>query len=49
MAGRGQEIGAAIRALRARSSALLLLPFKDRLAAVRLRLTAPANTGRVLA
>ncbi len=49
MAGRGQEIGAVIRVLRARSSALLLLPFRERLAAVRLRMQAPPITGRVLA
>ncbi|MBW4529293.1 MAG: glycosyltransferase family 2 protein [Aphanothece saxicola GSE-SYN-MK-01-06B] len=49
MAGRGQEIGAAIRGLRTRSSALLRLPFRARLAAVRLWMKAPADRGRVLA
>lgn len=49
MAGNGEEIGAAIRLLRARSAALLLLPFRERLAAVRQRMKAHVHQGRVLA
>lgn len=49
IAGRGQEIGAAIGVLRARRSALLLLPIRERLAAVRRRLQGLPHTGRVLA